>query len=364
MKLKYAVCCGILVLFTLFAVACTEEEAPKKEIVRPVKYQQVFLSGGQRQRTFTGVSKSATETKLSFRVSGILQSIKVKVGRKVEKGSLIAVVDDSDARLNYGRTEEEYKNTKVQYQTAKSNLSRFKSLYENNSVSLNDYESAKNRHALSKANFESAKKRLDLQAKELGYYKLYAPTDGIVAGKEVEVNENIKTGQVVFLFNSGDEVEIVVGIPESFISGIKTGQDTTVAFPSFAGKVFDGTVTEVSYAVNSQSRMYPVTVQLARTASEIRPGMTANVTFSFVSERQESAILVAANAVGKDTAGNYVFTVEETEKGLAAVHKIPVTVGRLTRKGFEIRQGLQSGDLVVTAGISKLSEGMKVKLLK
>ena len=74
--------------------------------------------------------------------------------------------------------------------------------------------------------------------------------------------------------------------------------------------------------------------------------------------------LKGSATVGEDNQGNFAFVVEETEEEFAVVSRRTVAVGRLTRDGFEIQSGLEDGDLVVTAGLSKLADGMKVRLLK
>ena len=59
-----------------------------------------------------------------------------------------------------------------------------------------------------------------------------------------------------------------------------------------------------------------------------------------------------------------MFTVVPEQKGFGVVHKKIVQVGNLTDKGFQILSGLDEGDLVVTAGIDKMTENKKVKFLK
>ena len=88
------------------------------------------------------------------------------------------------------------------------------------------------------------------------------------------------------------------------------------------------------------------------------------MTFSLKSESKASRLVVPVNCVAEDQTGRFVYTVVEPEEGAAVVSRKTVTVGELTSDGLEITDGLENGDLIVTAGISKLMDGMKVKLLK
>lgn len=365
MKLKYTLS-GSLIIFLMSLFSCSGEKAEKKEIIRPVRYEQVFLAGGEQSRTLSGVSKAGTEAKLSFRVGGIVEAVNVKVGEKIGRGKLIASVDNSDARLNYEKALEALRNAETQKDNAKSNLDRVKGLYENNNVSLSEYESAKDKYASANSSYNTEKRNADLKKRELGYFKLYAPMDGIIAEVAIEKNEQLNPGQVVVTLTSEDDIEVSIGMPEAFISRVKAGEKVSVKFLSLADKIFDGTISEVSFTTGSQSSTYPVVVKVEHPTSDIRPGMPADVTFNFVSADgvQRQRLVVPASAVGEDTDGNFVFTVSETENGLAVVHKKKVTVGELSNEGFEVLEGLQNGELVATAGLESLTDGIRVKLLK
>jgi RND family efflux transporter MFP subunit len=351
-------------LTTVYLAACAAEKQEPEEIIRPVRYQKVYLSSGVQTRTFSGTSKAGTEVNLSFRVGGIVNTIPVNVGDRVREGQLIASIDDSDARLKTEQASGALEKSRIQLDIARSNLDRVKGLYENNNVSLSEYEAAKGNYAAANAAYNADKRSLDLQRRQLSYYTLYAPIDGIIARKEIEENENVQTGKVVVVINASDEIEVSVGVPEAFVSRVQAGERVSVTFSSLAGQVFDGVISEVSYAISNASSTYPVTVSLILPTQDIRPGMPAEVSFDFVSDSQTEGILVPPNAVGEDTKGNFAFTVEETGDGFAVVKRKVVAVGRLTRDGFEIQSGLEDGDLVVTAGLSKLTDGMKVRLLK
>ncbi|MGA1871853.1 MAG: efflux RND transporter periplasmic adaptor subunit [bacterium] len=364
MKRKYRFFIFSLIFTTLPFLACNRGEKAEKEIIRPVRYQRVHISKGVHTRTFSGISKAGTEFKLSFRVRGTLQSIKIKVGDRIKQGDLIASIDDSDARLNYEKALVALKKSEIQKETAKSNLDRVRGLYENNNISLSEYEAAKEKFASADSSYNADKRNADLQERELSYYKLYSPIDGIIVGKEVEKNEYVQAGQVITVINASDDMEVNVGIPGPFITKVKTGQAVQVTFSSVADRVFEGKISEVSYTLNNQSSTYPVTVILTQPTKEIRPGMPAEVTFQFTSESKEGHLVVPANAVEEGTEGNFVFIVEAVGDGFAVVKKRLITVGRLTREGFEVPEGLQDGELVVTAGIANLTDGMKVRLLK
>jgi RND family efflux transporter MFP subunit len=275
-------------------------------------------------------------------------------------------VDDSDAQLTYEKSLVAFEKSRIQKETAKSTLDRVKGLYENNNVSLQDYEAAKTNYATANAAHDADKRNVDLQKRTLDYYKLYAPISGIVTSVDAERNENIRSGQIIAVMNVGDEIEIIVGVPESFISKIKAGGNVTVKFAPIPGQVFDGTISEVAYSIGSQSSTYPVTIKLSAPTTDIRPGMSADVTFIFTDKGSDAPqkLIAPVAAVGKDTRGNFVFVLNKDSGSVYQVEKRMITVGELLPEGFDIISGLGENELIATAGLNTLMDGMKVRLLE
>ena len=93
--------------------------------------------------------------------------------------------------------------------------------------------------------------------------------------------------------------------------------------------------------------------------------MPAEVSFTFESGDSSARIMVPVTAVTEDIHGQFVFVViEGQEEGIYIVHRKKVKAGSLTDSGFEILEGLDGGELIVTSGISKITDGMKVRLAK
>jgi membrane fusion protein, multidrug efflux system len=365
MKLQSIIYISILGLL-LFVLSCSEEKIEKTKVVRPVRYHQILLTGTEQNRTFSGTSKAGTEARLSFKVSGTLTQIRYKVGDHLKKGVLIAFVDDTDARLNYEKSLVALEKSRIQKETAQSSLTRVKGLYENNNVSLQDYETAKSNYAAARAAYNADKKNVVLQKRSLDYFKLYAPISGIVAAVNAEKNENIKPGQVIVVMNTGDDIEIIVGVPESFILKIKAGGNVTVKFASSPGKIFDGVISEVAYNISSTASTYPATIVLSSPTKDIRPGMSADVSFipGDKTNKIPDKIITPVAAVGKDTKGNFVFVLNKDSNSTYRVEKRAITIGELLPEGFEVISGINENELIATAGLNSLMDDMKVRLLE
>ena len=200
-----------------------------------------------------------------------------------------------------------------------------------------------------------------MQQSQLSYFTVKAPVAGIISNVTIEENELAQAGSPIVTLNSGDEIELQVGIPEVFISRVKEGQSVSVKFSTLQEQTFIGKVTEVSFSANN-SNTYPVKISVLKASSQIRPGMTADVAFSFKADDQASKLIAPIEAVGEDNSGHFVYLLTKMDEDYIAV-KTEVGIGEITGQGFEIRYGLQDGDLVATAGIPSLFDGRKVTLL-
>jgi membrane fusion protein, multidrug efflux system len=351
----------LTVAIGLLLISCGEGDKEVENVIRPVKSEEISYSGGFQSKVFNGVSKSGSETKLSFRANGLIVLLEGKIGDKVEKGQLLAKLDQKDIALSYEKAKSTATSARIQMETAKSNLDRVKELYQSNSASLRDYEEAKNNYANATSGYQTAKKSMSLQASQFEYTKIVAPAAGVISKKNHDVNENVQAGEPIFIINSeGGDLEIKVGAPEKYISKIKNGAEVNVLINQ---EQVQGYISEVGYATD-ESGTYPITVILVEPSENLRPDMPAEVTFTFGSKETQAKLLVPIKAVGEDENGNFVFLLIKNEDDTYAVKKQGITVGELSDEGFSVESGLEENDRVATAGLRTLHSDMTVSLLK
>jgi RND family efflux transporter MFP subunit len=237
-------------------------------------------------------------------------------------------------------------------------------MYESENASRSDLDRARAASESAKAAVDAATKQLELARLQLDYTRLEAPWPGSIAEVSVELNENITAGKMVARITGGGGIEVTMAIPGVLISEFVPGLSVTIAFSAIPEKELSGTISEVGVASTAFATTYPVTVNLDDADPRIRSGMAAEVTCQMESSDDRERFLVLSSAVSEDREGRFVFVVEPLpdEPGFGTVRRTPVTVGDLVPEGMEILQGLTDGDLVVTAGVSRIEHAMKVRL--
>lgn len=380
----------LVLLFSIVSCQNGEKESVTIPTIRPVKYTTVGNKGRSGMHSYTGIAKAQDEANLSFKVGGTINKIYVKVGDVVRKGQLLATLDPTDYQVGYDQSLANVQSAKAQiesamanlesananYVSAQSNYQRFEKLYETNSISLSDFEQSKATYQSAEAAFKAAqtqveaakagKKSSDSMAKsasnQVVYTKIKAPFEGIITMIYGEPNEMVGQGSPMIEINSTDNPDVEIGVPENTISEIKANQPVSVKFNSVHDDVFEGFVHEIGY--RSSGSTYPITIRLKTNDERIRPGMPANAIFKFDDHHSDaSALLVPASAVGEDGKGNFIYAIKPNGDKYQC-KKQQVEVGMLSDAGFEIKSGLKQGDMVATAGLNVLSDGMEVVLYK
>ncbi|MFQ5526339.1 MAG: efflux RND transporter periplasmic adaptor subunit [Thermoanaerobaculia bacterium] len=348
-----------LALFT----GCQEPPAVET-VLRPVRYERVSTTQEARLRTFAGVARAGVESNLSFRVAGPVDRVAVSVGQQVAKGQVLAQMDRTDYELKVQEAVAGLAQAEAASRNAEADYERVRGLYENNNASRRELDGARANSESSRAQVEAAQKRLEQARQQVSYCTLRAPVDGTVAAVDVEINENVQAGQKVFLLTAGTDTEVEVALPEAVISGVERGQGVEVNFDALPGRTFAAEVTEAGVAAVGTATTFPVTVRLVDSDPDIRSGMAAEVAFRFAAESSTGRLLVSPVAVGEDRDGRFVFVLETAAggDGTAVVRRRAVEVGELTGDGLEILRGLEDGELVVTAGVRRLSNGETVKV--
>ena len=120
---------------------------------------------------------------------------------------------------------------------------------------------------------------------------------------------------------------------------------------------------EASTQPDELTKTYEATLTMLTPSDQnILPGMTARVIAQReLDEDDQFNFFLPVNAVLKDSQGNFVYSVKDNNDGTGTIIKKVVTIGRINQLGIEISSGIKKGDHVITAGMSKISDGMLVK---
>ncbi|MCL6272138.1 efflux RND transporter periplasmic adaptor subunit [Sansalvadorimonas sp. 2012CJ34-2] len=350
---------GLFVTVTLgLLLGCSKQEEIAKEVVRPVKLFEIKDTNGGDVRRFPAQVYSAEESKISFRIPGELIALPVKTAEEVSKGQLLARLDDRDIRNELDLRQADYDLTEI-------NHKRIKSLREKKVVSQAELDTAS-------TNLKSARASLKLAKDKLEYSTLTAPFDGRVARVDVENYQFVMNQQTILILQDSKTLKVNIQMPENILANVQRehvdeGYQPTVTFSGIPNRTFLVSYKEHSTTVTPGTQSYKVTFTMPVPEDIIvYPGMGATVAIDFVQlmnhEGSAPSVVVPLTAILEDdVTGQQQAWIYDPETG--AVKPVLVAVGQVTREGIKVVSGLKQGDMVVTAGLTRLRSGMKVKPL-
>lgn len=275
---------------------------------------------------------------LTPEVAGKLTFLNISEGQMIQKGQLIARVNDADLQAQLKKLE-------VQLSIAKSKEDRAKKLLDINGLSVEEYEDALNSHNILKAEIEYTK---TLIAKT----ELRAPFTGKLGFKLISDGSFVNTTSIISTLQQVNPVKVEFSIPERYAPMVKEGN--TISFQldgykeSFTAKVY---ALEPNIDVASRSVVMRARADNAKNL--LKPGSFARINLSL--GVNEQAIMIPTQAIIPVLKGQQVYIVEN---GVAVAK--PVTLGFRGDAKVQIVEGLNVGDTVLTTGLMSLKPGSNI----
>jgi RND family efflux transporter MFP subunit len=339
------------------AAGCKGEAAVEEQVVRPVKVAVVAAAPSGRTLTYSGVVRPRIESAIGFRVGGKIVERAVNVGDRVKVGQAIARLDDTDLKLAESSAKAAVASARTRRDVARDNLERAKPLLAKQFVSQAAYDIRLSEFDAAASALESAEAQLRQAANAVGYAALKADKAGIVTAVTGEPGQVVSAGQVVITLAQAGETEIAIAVPEQDADRIAVGQHAAITLWAGPRATSEGRIREIAGQADAASRTYAIRVTATNPPPGMRLGMTATVAIRI--DEGSAALLVPLTALAEADGAPVVFVVD-ADKG--TVRRTPVTIAGTADGGVRIAGGLDAGDLVVTAGVQFLRDGMRVRL--
>ena len=339
----------------------------------PTPSVKVFEVGRQatgQSRRVSGRLQAADVSTLSFGVNGQVIDVIGEVGQMVVAGAVLAKLDPEPLKLRLDDAGTAVSTARAKLDDAQLEFDRLSDLVKESAVSQAEVDASGTRLAAADGDLKKAKTALEQAQIDFGRTQLTAPFAGQIVEVRVERFQEIGAAEPVFVLQGDGALEIEVGVPETFIRDVDHGQIVEARFPSLKDVSVSGVVTSIGAAAGSGT-IFPVTVRLSESSADLRPGMTASVTFNFAQYLGDrSAFLIPLSAVAIDAgvarAGGDIPEGRKTQvpifvldEAASVVRLKTVEIGDLRGNEIEVFGGLEAGDLVVSAGVAFVRDGMK-----
>lgn len=327
------------------------EPAKTVPLVRAIT---VGATAADASAVYPGEVRGRYESQLAFQVGGKINARLVNVGDRVTSGQTLLTLDPKDVDQNVEAADAQLASAAANHKLAADNAARYNALYAQGAVSEAVRDQYNTQLESASAALRQAQAQANVSGFQLGYTQLLSDADGVVASVDAEIGQVVSAGTPIVTVVRDGQREVQINIPEDVRCQI--GQTAQVSFWALPGVTADGTVREISPVADQVARTYKVRVAVPALPPEARLGMTAKVAL-LSGESDARQLVLPANAIYQVSGQPQVWVVRDKRARLTDV-QIAGYDGNLAR----VAAGLNPGDVVITAGLNKLTPDQEVRL--
>jgi len=295
--------------------------------------------------TTSGKLYTSTESKLSFKIPGIIARIYTDEGQSVNKGAQLAALDlvEMKAKVRQAQSGQ---------QKAERDLERAKRLYADSVVTLEQLQNSKT--ALEIASSDAKVAEFNLQ-----YSTIYAPERGRILKRFAEEGELIGAGNPVFLYGANNEGWVLrAGVTDQQIIQLQIGDNATITFDVYPDEIFAAKVSEIEAVANPYTGTFEVELQLEPSPLHLYSGFVGKVTI-IPAIVQEYSIIPIESLIEGDVNEGYVYGIDRSK---SSATKFKINIGKIVENQMLVYSGLENVTEVVTFGAPYLTDNSIINI--
>ena len=302
-----------------------------------VSVQPVKIGVVNDQLSAIGSGQAVQTVVVMPQASGTINEIMVTAGQKVEKGQVLARLDDDEQIIERDKAQ-------VALKSAQEKSASYKNLQSVARLDVLDAQIAEQSAKLALATAELNLKRRDI----------VAPIEGIAGIVPVNVGDNVTTQTSIVTIDDRSAILVDFWAPERFAVAIEPGQSVEASAIARPGQVFAGKVDAIDNRVDPASRTMRVRARIENPKDELRAGMSFSVTMRFKGEQFPA---VDPLSIQWDSEGSYVWQIKDDKS-----YKTRVRVVQRNPDAVLVEAELKEGDRVATEGLQRVRDGAPVRI--
>lgn len=331
----------IVIGLALGIASCSAEKETEKPAAKQAKYVKSIHVVEQEHALpifAFGKLSAKEESKLSFKIGGIIERIYADKGQKVTKGQVLARLDQKEVNAQVA-------SAKASLEKWKRDLSRMERLLEEKVVTLESYQNVKTQYDVAASNLQIAEFNQR-------YSTIVAPMNGRILRKYAEANELTTAGNPIFMIgSSGAQMIVKVGLTDKEVVQLSPGDSAIVQFDALPDMGFSGNILLINNAPDVQSGLYEAEILVNKQHKGLRNGFFAKVRI-FPSDSQSYQFLPIESLVEGEKDKGTIYAVEANR----AV-KVNIDILGVQEDQLIVRSDNNSLDEIVIEGAQYLDPG-------
>jgi len=347
----------VLSASSLILAACGPEEETKAPAPRPVRTTTIEKRDGLTPLTFTGRIESDDEVSAAFRISGRLLANNTRIGDRVEAGQLLAQMESQNELNALRQAKAALAAAQGQLTQARNHYERQQTLFAQGWTTRANLDAATQAQQTAQSQVDAAEAQLNAAHDLVSFTELRADAPGKITATGPSAGEVVQAGQMIARIARQDGRDAIFDVPAQTVRAASPDVQVSVSLADDPKITARGRIREVAAQADPVTRTFEVKVGLTDPPAAMRLGATVN---GRVETSTGSVIEIPATALTRINQQPAVWTVDPSTNVVSARN---VDILRFDQARVIVSQGLDTGDIVVTAGVQALHPGQKVRVL-
>ena len=355
----------LLAALAVTAPACRQDASPPAAgagggrgaaMALPVEAVTLAPKPVEQVTEFVGTIKSRHSITIQPQVEGFLTRIAVKSGDRVRPGAVLMEIDAGPQQAALGSLESVLAAREADAAFARQQAQRMKSMLDIGAASQQEYEQAQTAQKTTEAQLKAVQEQIRQQKSELGYYKVTAPTAGVIGDIPVRQGDRVTRTTELTSLDDNQGLELYLNVPVQQASSLKVG--LPVRITNDAGEILaTEKITFVAPSVDDRTQTVLAKAAINDRSKGWRTDQYARARIVW---KTEPGLTIPVVSVMRINGQYFAYVAEDGPQGTVARQR-PVTLGPVVGNDYVLLGGLKAGDKLIVGGIQKIADGAPVR---
>jgi RND family efflux transporter MFP subunit len=323
----------------------------------PVKVVEAQAVSVSDTSDYVATLKSRDSAVIMPQVEGQIVQIYVHSGDRVNQGTPLLQIDPLKQEATVTNQQQTRDAQQADLQFAKQQYDRATGLYKSGVVSKQDFDQAKTNLDAARARLDALDASVNEQQVQLHYYKVAAPSSGIVGDIPVHVGDRVTVSTVLTTVDKPGSLEVYIYVPIERASHLRMNMPVQV-LDSASNPVADSRVSFISPQVDNSTQTVLVKARIANSKDTLRQLQFIRARVIWGTEKSPLVPILAVSRIG-DQYFAFVAEPDNKSNGFVARQK-PLKVGQTVENSYVVLDGVKPGDKVIVSGTQFLIDGAPV----
>jgi RND family efflux transporter MFP subunit len=322
----------------------------------PVQTEIIAAAPVPEYDEYVSTIKSRRSATINPQVDGNLVKINVHSGERVHAGQILMEIDPAkqEATVSSSHATEQQKLAVFQYNQIE--VERQRKLFDQGVTSRDAFDQAEQAYKNSQADYESTVATTQSQKKQLGYYHIAAPFDGIVGDVPPHLGDYVSPTTMLTTVDENRDLEAYIYIPTERVTQIRKGLQVVI-LDNQENELEHTAIDFVSPQVDDQLQGILAKAPVKADLSRIRNLQQIKARVIWTTSSIPVVPVLAVTRLGGQT---FVY-VATSQDGKYVAKQRPITIGDTVGNNYAVKSGLKNGEKVIVSGIQFLIDGAPVQ---